>query len=757
MTKLNPSTTSKRIPETLTTVRRARPRPDRPAPPAGAQPRGLPPRAGMITGIVVIALLCIVSLGLAFRSGAYSLADWVPFLIGVAALAVMVAISGPAVFSGRFQKILLALFALQAVWTASSIFWATSLGNTWEEINRTLLYAVGIGLVFAAVRWAGPTGLKTLAALVAAVIGVMALVIVIRLGVSDDPSGFFISGRLRYPITYYNALAALLMVGFWLALGMANGMRQTERRFPRWTQPLLLALGVFFAELALLPQSRGALWTFFLVVPFFVILSPHRFRALVDLGIVVLPVVLFWGRLNEVYVASMDKVPLGAAVGGALRAIGYSVLIVLGAWAVTWLVERFAGPLSRRVRLSIGIVLMVLAIAGVVGGLVYADAHTGGLGGYLDNRWAEFTGDQGPSADTTNRFAALGLSGRVEQWKVAAKAFEENPVLGIGAQNFELYYDQHRTIALDVRNPHSQPMQLLAELGFPGLVLWLAFVVLTLVWAVMLRFRAANRATQAVIAAMMTAVISWFIHSSADWLWQMSALTFPVMMLFGGLIGAGGRQERVPVTGAGAETGAEARAGAGAGTEAGAETRPGPEAISTKAVPGEATPGIPRARRHLRVSRSILTVLALLVLVSAALPYLCIRYCSFAAGSADLTTLTARAHTAEKLDPTSVLPFSVRATAHQAAAQAAPESSAERVEQFKLAAAAWVEASKQEPGSWLYFYLAAEAFVAARDAALSANASSAAQELEQSARFNLGEAKRLNPLSDQVASLEKAF
>ena len=727
MTKLNPSTTSKRIPETLTTVRRARPRPDRPAPPAGAQPRGLPPRAGMITGIVVIALLCIVSLGLAFRSGAYSLADWVPFLIGVAALAVMVAISGPAVFSGRFQKILLALFALQAVWTASSIFWATSLGNTWEEINRTLLYAVGIGLVFAAVRWAGPTGLKALAALVTAVIGVMALVIVIRLGVSDDPSGFFISGRLRYPITYYNALAALLMVGFWLALGMANGMRQTERRFPRWTQPLLLALGVFFAELALLPQSRGALWTFFLVVPFFVILSPHRFRALVDLGIVVLPVVLFWGRLNEVYVASMDKVPLGAAVGGALRAIGYSVLIVLGAWAVTWLVERFAGPLSRRVRLSIGIVLMVLAIAGVVGGLVYADAHTGGLGGYLDNRWAEFTGDQGPSADTTNRFAALGLSGRVEQWKVAAKAFEENPVLGIGAQNFELYYDQHRTIALDVRNPHSQPMQLLAELGFPGLVLWLAFVVLTLVWAVMLRFRAANRATQAVIAAMMTAVISWFIHSSADWLWQMSALTLPVMMLFGGLIGAGGRQERAPVTGA-------------------------------AAVPNEVTPGVrPRARRRLRVSRSILTVLALLVLVSAALPYLCIRYCSFAAGSADLTTLTARAHTAEKLDPTSVLPFSVRATAHQAAAQAAPESSAERVEQFKLAAAAWVEASKQEPGSWLYFYLAAEAFVAARDAALSANASSAAQELEQSARFNLGEAKRLNPLSDQVASLEKAF
>jgi hypothetical protein len=55
---------------------------------------------------------------------------------------------------------------------------------------------------------------------------------------------------------------------------------------------------------------------------------------------------------------------------------------------------------------------------------------------------------------------------------------------------------------------------------------------------------------------------------------------------------------------------------------------------------------------------------------------------------------------------------------------------------------------------WLYFYLAAEAFVAARDAALSAGDNAAAEKLTWSARTYLDEARRLNPLSDQVQALE---
>ncbi|MBN1320240.1 MAG: O-antigen ligase family protein [Thermoleophilia bacterium] len=794
---------------TATMVRRSRRPPDRPAPPKTAEAEPLPSRAGIVAGVAVIVLLCAVCLGLAFQGGAYSPADWLPFLVGVAALALVVSISGPEVLTGRYQRVLLAIFGLQAVWTAASIFWATSLGNAWEEINRTFFYAVGIALAFAAVRWAGRVGLDALTALLTAVIGAAAVVIVVRLAVSGDPSIYFAGGRLNYPVTYFNGLACLLMMGFWLALGMANGpmvarLRRREageaptagagpqvaggalegghantavahadaptagatRRaarpslgraglrgggrggLPRWAQPILLVLAVFLLELALLPQSRGGFWTFFLVIPFFVILSPSRFRALFDLGIVALPMVLFWGRLNDVYVAIRDDAPLDAALGSALRAMGYSVLIVLGAWTVSWLVERLTGPLAGRVRVAIGIALVVLAIGGAAAGLIYADHRTGDLGGYLGDRWEEFTSDKVGETGSGGRFAAVGLNGRLTQWKVSAKASEQHPMLGVGAQNFEIYWYQHRTTLLEVRQPHSQPMQVLGELGLPGLVLYVAFALLVLVRAVVVRFRTRGRATQAVVAAMMTAVLCWFIHSSADWLWQLAAVALPAMLLFGGLIGAG------PTAGARARSRAataEATVPAAAARETGTSAA---EFLAASRM--DARRGARGARRRW-VYRAILAVLALAVIVSAALPYLSMRYSDMAAGSTDLQLMTDRAATAAALDPTSVTPLATRAGAHRAAAAQGEPGSAEQIEQLNLAAQAWVEATEREPGGWLYYYQAAEAYLAARDAALAAGTFSKAEEFGDSARSYLDEAGRLNPLSPQVKALEKAF
>jgi hypothetical protein len=150
-------------------------------------------------------------------------------------------------------------------------------------------------------------------------------------------------------------------------------------------------------------------------------------------------------------------------------------------------------------------------------------------------------------------------------------------------------------------------------------------------------------------------------------------------------------------------------------------------------------------------------VLSLAVLVSAALPYLSLRYCSLAAGSSDLQTMSARTETAAALDPTSVAPFATRAAAHTAAAAEASKGSPEHIQQLKLAAAAWVDATQREPGGWLYFYLAAETFVAAGDAVRAAGDASGSDELTRTARSYLEEAKRLNPLSDQVQELEKGF
>ena len=716
-------------------------------------------RGTTAAGLVTIGLLLAITLSLVFQGGAYGPSTWLPLMVAVGALALTLALAGPAVSSSRLQKALLAIFALQAVWTAASVLWAGSQANAWEEANRTLFYLVIICLAFVAIRWSDVLGLKALALAVALTAAVAGVSVLITLAVSSDASALFLADRLNWPITYFNGLAALLMMGFWLVLGMANGARciakakvdlqadadlqakagpspsadDTEdtqervvsrvawrrsqsvagERFPRWTQPLLVVLAVVLVEVALLPQSRGALWTFFLVVPFFLILSPHRFRALVDLALVAAPVVLFWDDLNAPYMALSGGTSLSDAIFTFLMAVGYSVAIVLGIWALTWLVEHRVGPLRRKATVWISVGLASLAIFGAAATIVYADVRTGGLDDYLTDRWQEVTNDSSPSGEGSTRFSGVGLNGRWRTWQIAAEAFENNPALGLGAQNFEDYFYQHRPAAFNLRQPHSQPMQLLAELGLPGALLWLAFIAVVLVRAAVVRFRSTEWSRQVVLAAMTAATLSWFIHSSADWLWQLAGVTLPAMMLLGGLIAA------------------DASAPDGV-----ADARPSPPL------------------RRSRLLRVLVALLALGAIASAAFPYLSQRYSALAAGAGDPAQAEARAATAAWLDPTSPEPYTSLAVVYPAAA-ASPTSPEERLAQLRLAADAWQQALQLEPYDWIYPYQIADSLLLARDAAREGGDFSTAQELATEARSYLDEARRLNPLSPEVRALEE--
>ena len=234
---------------------------------------------------------------------------------------------------------LLLLLGLLAAWTAASLLWAGSRSDAWEETNRTLFYLVAVALVVVFVRLVGPRSWVWLIVGLIAVITVTAFLVLLRLGLASDPTVYFASGRLNYPITYWNGLAAFLVMGFWLALGAANAGGRLV-----WAQALLLALATLFLELALLPQSRAALWSLALVLPFFVVLSPHRFRALTNLAVVSLPVVLFWPALNRVYVATRDARLPEVAIASAMRAMTVSVIIVMVLYALTrgveWLILR---------------------------------------------------------------------------------------------------------------------------------------------------------------------------------------------------------------------------------------------------------------------------------------------------------------------------------------------------------------------------------------------------------------------------------
>ena len=687
-----------------------------------------------ISSLVVLALLCALTLALAYEGGAYGPATWLPFSVGVAALAVVLGTSAPALTADRLQKVILALFAAQTAWTFASLLWASSTANAWEEANRTAFYALVIALTFAAMRWGRRIALTWLPVLLLAVTVTVAVVTVLMLGFKPEPAELLPGGRLSYPVTYTNGLASFLMIGFWLALGLANAThRRASRRkatlagpgtgpahrFRWWMQPILLAMGAFLAAMAFLSQSRGALWTLCLVVPFFFILSPHRVRAFVNLGIVLLPVIVFWGKWSAAYSAVSAGNPAGPPLDGALRAMGYSVLVVLVLWLVTWLVEQLIGELPRRAGFWVGAALGVLVLLTCVGGIVYADQRSGGLAGYVQNRWGEFVSDQVGNVETGGRLEAFGLNGRLGVWRVAADSFTENPVLGLGAQNFEIYYAQHRTTVEDMRQPHSQPLQLLSELGLPGLLLYVGFFVLVVARTLILRFgaagRRAGRTNNALLAAMATALLSWFIHSSVDWLWQLAAVTVPAMMLLGGLAGVDATYTE--------QTGGRARG------------RPRPSAGAWCGLSSQCWPFWPSSRPRL--------------------PYLSSRFAESASAaiSVDPQSALARANTAASLDPTSTTPYVIRAGVHASAAAKAPEGSPGRALELTLAAQAWDDATRVEPDGWLYHSQAARAYLEAENAARLAGGSqaAAAQELDAKAQFHVSEALRLNPLETEAA------
>ena len=284
----------------------------------------LPDAHVRISSLVVLALLCALTLALAYEGGAYGPATWLPFSIGVAALAVVLGTSAPTLTADRLQKVILALFAAQTAWTFASLLWASSTANAWEEANRTVFYALVIALTFAAMRWGRRIALTWLPVLLLAVTVIVAVVTFLMIWLTSEPAELLSDGRLSYPVTYTNGLASFFIIGFWLALGLANAThRRASRRqatlagpgtgpvhrFRWWMQPIFLAMGVFLVTISLLCQSRGALWILCLVVPFFFILSPHRVRAFVNLGIVLLPVILFWGKWGATYSAFSARQP----------------------------------------------------------------------------------------------------------------------------------------------------------------------------------------------------------------------------------------------------------------------------------------------------------------------------------------------------------------------------------------------------------------------------------------------------------------
>ena len=117
---------------------------------------------------------------------------------------------------------------------------------------------------------------------------------------------------------------------------------------------------------------------------------------------------------------------------------------------------------------------------------------------------------------------------------------------GSGAGTFEIARRVHRLDARNVSQPHSVPLQQLADAGLAGLALWIGLVLaggLVCVRAL----RRLEGAERAAAGALVAAPAAFLLHSLVDYSWDFLAVTAPAALALG-VLAAAGREPRVART-----------------------------------------------------------------------------------------------------------------------------------------------------------------------------------------------------------------
>jgi hypothetical protein len=630
-----------------------------------------PPRPAPARRVVSLSLgpAAILGLGLAavvvyaaFADGAIALPMEARLQAGIAALA-LAALA--ALLFGRGMRASapasgwagLGLLAAFAAFSGLSFAWSIAPDGTWGELNRAIAYVLvtAVALVVGS-SLARPLERAALAFLaIAAVVALYALAGKAIPGVHIGPVDFnhtaFFS-RLRAPLAYWNALSLFCVLALPVALRAAS-----ERRRPALVVAVLLLTTVG------LTYSRGGVGALVVALAVLLALGPDRLR----LGTAAAAAVI--GAAPALAVGftrhdlTHDLVPVAQRQGDGLLflaalVVGVGLALAVDHFAATR-VERLA-PLPRRRVLALAGVATALAVVLAVTGLA---ASQRGISGTISHGFDTFKSVKFERQNDPSRILETNSGNRWVWWSEAVGAWSDRPLAGWGAGSFPLLHHRYRHNALEVLQPHSVPLQFLAEVGLIGALLGLGALAL-LTTAGVKRIVTGVRAERSGVpagrehryaVALLAAVAAWLVHMWFDWDWDIPGVAVP-LFVFLGLLAAR------PLGMAGHGFG-PVRAGA---------------------------PLSPRL-----AALALGTALAAAIAISAALPSLArdrTNDATAALARGDFAEAVRQADVAQRLDPVAVDPLLLEARA------------AGRSGQFRLASQVLTEAVQRQPGNpnvWL--------------------------------------------------------
>jgi len=475
-------------------------------------------RIGRLGAEALCLLPALLVLYLGFTAGGYFPDSWGYVTAALAAALLIRVLLARRPFEGfgwgaGIAALALALFV---VWTYASSGWSNAPARALIEADRALMYLFALVLFGSLART--PERLRILVRGLSAAFFVLALTgLLSRLTPELVPSAPDIAvDRLSYPVTYWNALGLVAALGAILSLHLTSDEKEPAvvRVLGAAAIPTLLTCAYF-------TLSRGAIGAGVGGLVLYVLLG--RPRGMVSGLLAAAPAGLY--ALSSAYGADLLAQGLPASPPAAVQAEQVAE-VVLACTVAAGLVRTVLLLLDQQLKAvhlpaggarAAGAVAVVALLVGAVTVTVAFD-----LPARATAQYARFLEDPPESTDDPRqRLTQVSNNGRIEHWRVAARAYERAPVRGTGAGTFEVAWDREREGDFQVIDAHSLYLEVLSELGVVGLLL-LGVTLLAALAAFALRARGPHRA---LYAALLAAALTWAARAGIDWDWEMPVVT----------------------------------------------------------------------------------------------------------------------------------------------------------------------------------------------------------------------------------------